>query len=87
MIDITSSDWMETKLASDQKECKKLLAPLKCPVHNRKARVICDYGNTGTAAHIVKCCCPEFAQKVLDVLLESQATDYVYIDDCEYTHV
>lgn len=87
MIDFSSPDWLESKLLSDKSVCKKALLNLKCKVHRRKARVIYDYGNTGTAAHIVKCCCPEFAKQVLKVLSESESVDFVFIDDCIYTHV
>jgi hypothetical protein len=87
MIDFSSSDWLEAKLIGDEKACKKALLGLKCKTHRRRPHVIYDYGNTGTAAHIMKCCCPEFADKVLKILSESDSVDFVFVDDCVFTHV
>ena len=76
---------LESKLASDQEMCENILRNMKCPVHKLKARIIYDYDNDFTYAHITKCCCPQFAKIVSDTLLEAESIDVVVIDDCEYT--
>ena len=76
-------DDLESKLASDQTICKSILRDVKCPVHKLKARIIYDYDNDFTYAHITKCCCPQFAQIVADTI--HKTIDVVEIDDCEYT--
>lgn len=47
-------DDLESKLASDQTICKSILRDVKCPVHKLKARIIYDYDNEFTYAHITK---------------------------------
>lgn len=47
-------DDLESKLASDQTICKSILRDVKCPVHKLKARIIYDYDNDFTYAHITK---------------------------------
>ena len=78
-------DDLESKLASDQTICKSILRDVKCPVHKLKARIIYDYDNDFTYAHITKCCCPQFAQIVADTIHKTETIDVVEIDDCEYT--
>lgn len=47
-------DDLESKLASDQTICKSILRDVKCPVHKLKARIIYDYDNEFTYAHITE---------------------------------
>lgn len=76
---------LESKLASDQEMYENILRNMKCPVHKLKARIVYDYDDNFTNAHIKKCCCPQFAKIVSDTLLEAESIDVVVIDDCEYT--
>ena len=77
---------MECALKVQMDECKRVLSDFRCPTHKNKARIRYSYDNDGTYADITKCCCPQFANQVSEILLRKKIIDEVYFDECKYTH-
>ena len=78
---------MECILKAQMDECKRVLADFRCPTHKNKVRVSYGYDDDGTYAYITKCCCPQFAKQVSEILLRKDIIDKVDLDKCKYTHV
>lgn len=76
---IDSSFEYESQLASAMAIVKPLINPLKCAVHNKKARLNFFYDESGIHTEICHPCCDEFAQIVKAALEDTELFNNIYI--------
>lgn len=76
-----SSYYQEMDMAGAEEFAKKELQKLSCKVHNKKARISCDYDNLGNNAYIERYCCLDFAKEVKEVLADMKRFNKIEIED------
>jgi len=76
-----STYYQELKMGCDEEYAKEEVQKLYCNVHNKRARISCDYDNFGSNAYIYRYCCPDFAKEVKEVISNMKRFNKIEIED------